>query len=344
MNLPKVFIIILNWNGLQNTLECLESVFKLNYENFEVVMVDNGSTDGSCKIIEKMYIKVRLIENGENLGYAGGNNVGIRYAMSQNAQYIWLLNNDTIVEKDCLKTLVAQAEITDSLGLASPVVYYYDNPYEIQFAGSYMNWKDISLNYLTCVKQGLNNDGDLCLWGTALLLKGQLVENIGYLKEEYFAYWEDVEYSLRSIKAGFKNIVCQSAKIYHKNKFHQEDNNKKGEAYHYFMSRNRVLLGNEYFKSPIKRSIFKIRLFASLSDYVQRCGKQNIDPIMDGSWQGIKGMNGPMTNRKRMPSSIKKSLVLISKLHPIFLADLLTLRLSDVWRKMSKRHVMRLDH
>lgn len=102
MYYPKVYIIILNWNGLKDTLECLESVFKLDYLNFEVIVVDNGSTDDSVNVILKTYPQVRLIENRENLGYTGGNNIGMRYAIERDADYIWLLNNDTIVEEDTL--------------------------------------------------------------------------------------------------------------------------------------------------------------------------------------------------------------------------------------------------
>ena len=108
--LPLIYIIILNWNGLQDTLECLGSILKMDYPNFRVVVVDNNSTDNSVDIIRKAHPQVSLIENKENLGYTGGNNTAMRYAMQHSADYVWLLNNDTTVEADTLSKLVFAAE------------------------------------------------------------------------------------------------------------------------------------------------------------------------------------------------------------------------------------------
>jgi len=334
---PKVFIIVLNWNKLQNILECLKSVFLQDYPNYEVVVVDNASTDGSCDVIEREYPTVCLIKNSTNLGYAGGNNVGIRYAMSKNPDYIWLLNNDLTVERKCLREIIGAAEKSDSIGLVSPIVYHYDRPNQSQFAGSYMNWEDLSLVYLDWdseVGEKYEIPSDLCLWGTALLIKRKLIEKIGYLKDEYFAYWEDIEYSLRSIKAGFENVVCKSGKVFHRNEFEEGNGFKKEKYFYYFMQRNRIILANEYFEKVIPRLKFKIRYFAELSDYVRRYGNGNIDAVMDGAWHGIKGITGPMRSEDKMPSYIKKLLVLMSRLHPVFFADLITFRFEKISRKI----------
>lgn len=117
MKYPKVFIIIVNWNGLKDTLECLQSVFKQDYPNFEVIMVDNGSKDNSVQVIRNAYPQIILIENKENLGYTGGNNVGMHYAVNSGSDYVWLLNNDTVVEPDTLSKLVAAAKILQRLDL-----------------------------------------------------------------------------------------------------------------------------------------------------------------------------------------------------------------------------------
>ena len=110
---PKASIIILNWNGKEDTLECLESVGKIDYPNFDTIVVDNGSSDESVKAFQKEFPKVKVLETGENLGYAGGNNVGIRYALDNGADYILILNNDTIVDSQLLKAFINGA-ITDS--------------------------------------------------------------------------------------------------------------------------------------------------------------------------------------------------------------------------------------
>jgi GT2 family glycosyltransferase len=334
----KVFIVILNWNRLRDTLECLKSVYGLDYENFVAVVVDNGSTDDSVAVIRREYPRVSLLENKENLGYTGGNNIGMHYAMQNGADYVWLLNNDTVVAPDCLSEMVEGAEKVDSTGLVSPVICSYDNESEIQFTGGWLNWKDMSVFYLDDIEDGLRSK-DLCLWGTALLVKRQLIEKIGYLKGEYFAYWEDIEYSLRSAAAGYKNIICSTGRVFHKNKFQQTDNRRKGEHYHYFIFRNRLFLGNEYLKGPIKRLGFWIRYFASLGEYIGQCGKENIDPCMNGAWHGIKGISGPMINRDKMPAWMRAALLLLSRHHPSFLADLLTCSLANITKRLSKHLV-----
>ena len=334
---PKIYIIILNWNGLTDTLECMESVFKLNYENFHVVVIDNGSIDSDSKIIKINFPQVTLIQNKENLGFTEGNNIGITYAISQKANYIWLLNNDTIVDKECLLNIVKEAELSDSIGLVSPVIYYYDSPDEIQFAGSHMNWKDITLIYKPIIEQNEIKGKSLCLWGTALLLKANMVERIGLLKKEYFAYWEDIEYSIRAIKYGYTNKICSSGKVFHKNKFHQLDNIKKSGYYHYYMNRNRMLLGREYIKNPIKKILFTIRYLASISENVKQFNNMDIDPYMNGAWHGIKGIAGPMGIKVTMPGWIKSTMVQTSKFHPLLISEILTFQLDEIIKRIQRR-------
>lgn len=119
---PKVFIIILNWNGLENTLECLASVSKLAYPFRQTIIVDNGSTDGSPDRLRTAYPHLTLIEHGVNLGYTGGNNAAMQYAMAHGADYVWLLNNDAVVEPDSLSALVATAVQNENIGDRKSVV------------------------------------------------------------------------------------------------------------------------------------------------------------------------------------------------------------------------------
>lgn len=228
---PVVYIVIINWKRLNDILGCLDSVFKMDYEKYEVIIVDNGSNDGSCEVILNEYPIVHLIKNKSNLGYSGGNNVGMRFAMAQGGDYIWLLNNDTIVGKDSLRNLVELAEQNDRIGLISPIIYYYDKPQIAQFSGSYVNWKNLSIISPNANERTVENDfqeGDrVCLWGTALLIKRKVIEKIGYLNEQYFAYYEDTEYSLRSLKAGYRNNICRSSVVLHKNQTGDWDGEKR---------------------------------------------------------------------------------------------------------------------
>src|SRR3989339_346256 len=125
MNKPLVYILILNWNGKEDTLECLSSLKKIDYPNYKTIVIDNGSTDDSVKIINKKYPKIKIIENKKNLGYAEGNNVGIRYALKNKADYVLILNNDTIVDKKFLTELVKVGESNEKVGIVGPNVYCY---------------------------------------------------------------------------------------------------------------------------------------------------------------------------------------------------------------------------
>src|SRR5262245_37473647 len=132
---PHVAIILLNWNQPEYTLACLRSLGQLEYPNVTVTVVDNGSTDGSPALIRARYPDVTLIENGRNLGFAAGNNVGIDLAMRDGADYVMLLNNDTEVAPDMVDDLIAVAESDSSIGIVGPKILYYDLPDTIWSAG-----------------------------------------------------------------------------------------------------------------------------------------------------------------------------------------------------------------
>lgn len=220
MSFPKVFIIILNWNGLQDTLECLESVFKLTYENFEVAVVDNGSQDDSVSVIQNNFPNIRLILNTENLGYAGGNNVGIRYALGQNAEYIWLLNNDTVVETDALTNMVAEAEKDPSVGIAGSKIYYYNCPKKIWFTYTKIDWSRGISNHIGIGDTDIGQydhvkDVDR-VTGCSMLVKKDVCDKVGLFDERFFLYAEEVEWCVRARKAGFKCIFTPLSIVYHK--------------------------------------------------------------------------------------------------------------------------------
>lgn len=337
-NHPKVFIIILNWNRLNDILECLESVYKLNYPNFEVIIVDNASSDDSVEIIRKKYPGAILIENRKNLGFAGGNNVGMDYSMKQNADYVWLLNNDTVVDPDCLSKIVESAENSEKIGLVSPIIYYFDAPLQYQFAGSYVDWKTLSIIYPELDKEipeEFQTGENVCLWGTALLIKRNLIKNFGNLKNEYFAYWEDTEYSLRSLKNDFKNRVCKQAKLWHKTPKEQVSLSKHREYYYYYMLRNKYFLMREYEKG-IFRNIKAGRIL--LADLVREMGccwrynapRENIEACLLGAWHGYKGISGPMSSNNTMPNIYKKLFMKLAKWHPFFISSLLEFDFSQL--------------
>jgi len=223
---PKVAIIVLNWNGIDDTLECLESLKKITYPNYEVVVVDNGSGGEDVRILkEKFGDYIHIIENDKNYGFAEGNNIGIRYALSAfEPAYFLLLNNDTIVAPDLLSELIKIAESDDRIGIIGPKIYYQNfkgRNNVIWFAGGKIRW------WRRCVYQHVGKDDDDrpeyqntsevdLVSGAAMMLKRRTINELSLLNPQYFLGAEDVEYCIRARKRGLKVVYVPSAKVWHK--------------------------------------------------------------------------------------------------------------------------------
>ena len=242
---PKVFIIILNWNNWPDVLECLESLKDNDYPNYQVVIVDNGS-DQKPKVLNQ---DIKIIYNEKNLGFSGGNNVGIKYALEQNADYILLLNDDTIVSNDFLTKLVEIGESNESIGLIGPKIYFHNQSKKIWSAGGRINWlynKGEMIGY----NQEDNGQYDSpkvqeteFLTGCCVLVKKQVIEKIGLMPEEYFLYYEDTDWSLKARKNKFKCVFVPDAKIWHKG---SQSSIAGSPSYIYYHIRNGLVMANRY--------------------------------------------------------------------------------------------------
>jgi GT2 family glycosyltransferase len=225
-NFPKIFIIVLNYNGKDVIKNCLTSVFKIDYPDFEVVVVDNNSVDGSFEIAKTGFSKASFIKNEENLGYAAGNNVGIRFALERMADYVLLLNNDTEVEKDFLNKLVEAMEKDEKIGIASPVILD-GHDRQVWFSGGEISWLRMKTEHKRDVlSKDYRETGFVT--GCAMLVKAAVFKEIGLLDEDFFLYWEDADFSVRVRRAGFKNIVVAGSWIYH---FEKSAGNLKQKTY-----------------------------------------------------------------------------------------------------------------
>ncbi|MBU1074842.1 glycosyltransferase family 2 protein [Patescibacteria group bacterium] len=230
----KLFIVIVTWNGERLIRDCLNSVYGQNKSDFGVIVVDNNSIDGTKEIIRESFKDVILIENDENLGFAAGNNVGIKKALSLGTDYVCLLNQDTEVSnnfaENCVKYLVENKKV----GLASPIILF-TNSEKIWFAGSRIFCGREILAHAT-TKIGEHTDKKISLsefsnnshvdWipACALFVKKDVFEKIGLLDEKFFMYGEDVDFSLRAKIAGYELGIIDSTTIIHK-----EDLNSKFE-------------------------------------------------------------------------------------------------------------------
>jgi len=204
-------VIVLNWNGWQDTVQCIESLKSLAYPNYEIVVLDNASTNDSVARIREAHPDVILIETGANLGFAGGNNVGIRYALDKGADYIWLLNNDTKVFENTLEAFVAAGEENQDIGILGSPIYEMNEPEVLQtWGGGRINmW----LGRATRCKQGETPD---YITGASMFVRRTVFNTIGLLDDKFFMYWEDADFSLRAAKHGWKLYVEPRARVLHK--------------------------------------------------------------------------------------------------------------------------------
>lgn len=225
--LPKVSVIILNYNNPDETLKCLDSVLKISYSNLNVIIIDNASTSGYENInnVAKNQTRISLVRNKENLGYGGGNNVGIKFAMKQGSDYIFILNNDTQVPPEILTNLIEEAERDKGIGIIAPAI----NEGNRTTYGGRIKWlkpelKHISSkSYPSTISQSSSYGTSKLkatslsdyIPGAAMLVRKEVFEKVGLLPEEYFLYFEDADFSMRAKKAGFKLKVMPEVMIYH---------------------------------------------------------------------------------------------------------------------------------
>ena len=211
---PKVYVIVLNWNGWSDTAACLSSLQQLSYENFRVVVVDNDSTDDSCARLRAAFPWANVVEAGKNLGFAGGCNFGMRPALVDGAEFVWLLNNDTTVAPDALTALVDKALSAPDIGAVGSAIYCAHDPEQLE------SWGGGRINFILGRSRPLlmpvADERVEFITGASLLLSRKVIETVGQLDEGFFMYWEDADYCLRLRDAGWRLAVAGQSKVWHK--------------------------------------------------------------------------------------------------------------------------------
>lgn len=223
-----VWVIVLNWNGWRDTLACLDSLKAVQQPTLHILVVDNGSTNGSQERIRE-YLKLEamphvteLIENSENLGFAGGMNTGLKAGMDAGAEWLLVLNNDTIVDPHFLTKMLAAAATNKRIGMLNPKIMLTEPPDHIWSVGSTINWMRTKGTHIGYNEEDHGQYDQPSVRDTAyttggcLLVKREVIEAIGYLPEEYFVYYEDGEWSTSAQRAGWRTVVVPAAKIWHK--------------------------------------------------------------------------------------------------------------------------------
>lgn len=220
MQPPSVCIVILNWNGWQDTVECVESCRNLSSPNIRILVVDNGSTDGSESYLRERFPDIELVQTGKNLGFTGGNNIGIQHALNDKADYIILLNNDTIVDREFVTEMATIAETDPSIGMLCPKMYFYDRPDTLWYAGAsfhpWLGWGRHRGYNARDIGQFDTVEETERPSGCALMVSSALCGKIGLLRDEYFCYCEDIDWGMRARNGNFKIVYVPTSKIWHK--------------------------------------------------------------------------------------------------------------------------------
>ena len=288
--LPKVSLIILNWNNYKDTSECVRSLLRTIYENREIIIVDNGSADNSLSRLENEFSECTFIKNKYNLGFAGGNNEGIKYALKHNAEYIMLINDDVVVDENFLQPLVETMENDKQIGVVGPMMLFYRDKKKIQTIGDRIN---LWLAKFPPIVFDIEDKGQFranikadYITGAGLMIRSETVEKIGLMDYRYFLYVEEIDWCYRAKKAGYGIVGVPRSKIWHKVSASLGDENP---IKLFYQNRNKIYFMKKHAKFYHWPSFIFYFTLKKLKDYQEyRKKKDHWQMIKKGVKSGIK--------------------------------------------------------
>lgn len=285
--LPLVITVILNTNRKTDTLECLDSLLGNSYPNHEAIVLDNHSTDGSIPAIREAHPDVQIMELEHNLGYAGNNNVGIAAALQRGAEWIFILNEDVILDSECIRKLIDAGEQDDHIGILGPLVYHYDEPRVIQSAGGMLGkfWQSVHLGKDE-LDRGQYRMPHPVEWvsGCAILVRRAAIEQAGMLDKDYFIYWEETEWCIRIGRAGWKIVNVPQARVWHKG---VKRNYEPKPSFTYYGTRNHLLTLRRH-KAPLGAKVSTwLQIVRTLLSWSIRPKWRNKYHHRNAMWKGV---------------------------------------------------------
>ena len=284
---PRVSAVILNSSRCADTLDCLESLERLEYPACSAIVLDNASHDDSVPAIKSRFPKVRIIPLMQNRGYAGNNNIGIEAALAAGADWVLVLNEDTVLAPDCLTRLVAAGKADGHIGFVGPMVYHYDEPQVIQSAGGRLDRLWVSSHFgQNETDHGQYNQVREVDWvtGCSLLARSRMIRHIGLLDERFFYYWEETEWCLRARRNGWRIVHVPQAKVWHKG---VQRLYRPGPSVAYYNTRNRFLLLAKYHAPLAAWGCAWIQTLRTLLSLRLRPKNRALSQQRNAVWRGI---------------------------------------------------------
>ncbi len=284
---PLIYVLVLDNNRRDDTLACLASLVRNSYKNLKIIVLDNSTTDGTREAICSTFTDVQMISLTKNLGYAGNNNIGVEIAMKQGADWIFILNDDTILDPDCLAKLVFVGESDPSIGIVGPMVYHHDEPDIIQSAGGMLGkyWQSQHLGQNELDKGQFQSPHPVeWISGCSILVRKTVIEQVGKLDDSFFMYSEEKEWCVRASRAGWKIFHVPQAKIWHKGV--QRDYQPK-PSFTYYETRNHFLILAKH-KAPLNVWILScLQIVRTLASWSIKPKWKYKREHRDAMWRGV---------------------------------------------------------
>lgn len=286
MSEPCVFTVILNTNRREDTLACLASLEQGTYKNHKIIVLDNNSNDGSVPAIQSTFPFVQIIPLTQNLGYAGNNNVGIQAALNQGADWVLVLNEDTILDPNCVPQLIQAGQSNSHIGIVGPLVYHHNEPQVIQSAGGKMgrDWQSWHLGQNEQDHDQFASTHEVdWISGCAILVRREVIEQVGMLDERFFYYWEETEWCLRAKKSGWRIMNVPQAKLWHKG---VQRDYQPNPSVTYYATRNHFLMLAKH-QAPIRAWVSTwVQTLRTLTSWSIKPKWQSKRLHRDAMWQG----------------------------------------------------------
>jgi len=293
---PLAGVVIVNWKGLDDTLSCVDSCLQLDYPDYFLAVVDNGSGDGSLEALQTRFAedpRVVVLGTERNLGFAGGNNVGIRAALERGAQYVWLLNNDTRVDPRAFSVLVSAAQSDSSVGIWGSKIYFFEPPNMLWYAGGEVDPVDGHAHHVGWRETDVGQYDEVrrtgYITGCSMLLSAEVLEHIGLMSEDYFLYWEEVDWCFRAAERGYPCAVQPASLVWHKVSASTSGNPRLQTRYE---TRNRLIFHRRHRSGALPRILLD-RLRWGIH-YYRTGDREMASGVFSGVRDFLLGRTGPI--------------------------------------------------